>query len=534
MLRARARALNRAATSGAARRSPAGRAVGALSGGDAAADSGRPAAGRSPPAEPGTLRVPAASAAATTEDSRMNAPLPAPAADDPIRAANARHMLHPMTDPRLPLAQPPLIVERADGVHVWDVDGRRYLDGTASLWNVNVGHNRPEVKRAIVEQLDRLAYYSTFATTSNPPAIALSRRLVRLFEPERMTRVLFSSGGSDAVETAIKLARQYWKLAGEAGRTKVLSLKHGYHGVHYGGASANGNPAFRTAYEPLMPGFFQVESPYLYRNPWGETDPERLGERCVAELARTIEYQGPGTIAAFIAEPVQGAGGVIVPPPGYWPAVRALLDAHRILLVADEVVTGFGRIGAMCGARAWGVKPDLMALAKGINSGYVPLGATLLSDRVAAAWDAAPAGDPMAALMHGYTYSGHALACAAAEANLEIVEREDLPGNAAEVGAYLQQRLAGLGRFVHVGDVRGKGLMAAVELVRDRRTREAMGGGDPYVAALNRATRREGLLVRASGNRLIVSPPLVFTRAHVDELVDGLERAFESVESAAG
>jgi adenosylmethionine-8-amino-7-oxononanoate aminotransferase len=447
-----------------------------------------------------------------------------------VRAYNARHMLHPMIDPKVVAAEPPLILERGDGVHVWDLEGRRYLDTVASLWNVNIGHNRPEVKQAIVAQLDRLAYWSTFQNTSNPPAIELSARLAALFEPERMMRALFSSGGSDAVETALKIARQYWQLEGQPQRTKFISLKWGYHGVHFGGASINGNPLFRSAYEPLLPGCFQIEAPYLYRNPWGETDPARLAKRCAQELDRAIEYQGARTVAAFVAEPVQGAGGVIVPHESYWPEVRQVCDRHGVLLISDEVVTGFGRIGAMCGARAWGVVPDLMCLAKGINSGYVPLGATLLSERVAAAFDVP---GRAAALMHGYTYSGHALACAAANANLDIVEREDLPGNAARVGALLVERLAECQRYRHVGDVRGKGLMAAVELVTDRASRTPLMVGTPYVRALVGAARREGALVRVQGNRLILSPPLVFTPVHVAETMNILHAAFGAAEAAS-
>ena len=446
---------------------------------------------------------------------------------DAVRGANARHMLHPMIDPKAVAAAPPLIIERADGVHVFDIDGKRYLDTVAALWNVNVGHNRPELKRAIVDQLDRLAYYSTFQNTSNSPAIELSSRLMGLFAPEGMRKVLFSSGGSDAVETALKLARQYWQLVGKAQRTKFISLKLGYHGVHIGGASINGNPAFRQAYEPLLPGCFQIESPYLYRNPWGETDPARLAARCADELDRLIQYQGPETVAAFIAEPVQGAGGVVVPHESYWPQLRAVCDKHGVLLIADEVVTGFGRIGAMCGARAWGVAPDMMAMAKGINSGYVPLGATLINERVASAFE--QVGVP-AALMHGYTYSGHALACAAANANLQIVEAEDLPANAARVGARFNQRLGELMRYPHVGEVRGMGLMSAVELVTDRASRSPLMLGTPYAQALVATARHEGAIMRISANRLILSPPLVFTPAHVDEAMAILHAAFAAAE----
>jgi putrescine---pyruvate transaminase len=444
-----------------------------------------------------------------------------------LRQANAQHMLHPMIDPKAVAAQAPLIIEHGDGVYVTDIDGKRYLDVVASLWNVNVGHNRPEIKRAITAQLDRLSYYSTFQNTSNPPAIELSARLMSMFAPERMNKVLFSSGGSDAVETALKLARQYWQLEGKAQRTKFISLKWGYHGVHFGGASINGNPLFRVAYEPLLPGCFQVETPYLYRNPWGETDAARLAARCADELDRAIQYQGADTVAAFIAEPVQGAGGVIVPHESYWPAVRAICDKHGVLLISDEVVTGFGRIGSLCGARAWGVAPDMMAMAKGINSGYVPLGATLINERVASAFS--QPGVP-AALMHGYTYSGHALACAAANANLDIVAAEDLPGNAARVGALFNHRLRELERYAHVGEVRGLGLMAAVELVTDRASKTPLMAYTPYAQALVQAARSEGAIARVQGNRLILSPPLVFTPAHVDECLRILHAAFQHAE----
>ncbi|MDM0045634.1 aminotransferase class III-fold pyridoxal phosphate-dependent enzyme [Variovorax dokdonensis] len=445
-----------------------------------------------------------------------------------VRTGNAQHMFHPMIDPKVVRQVPPLIIERGDGVHVFDIDGKRYLDTVASLWNVNVGHNRPEITEAITAQLGKIAYYSTFQNTSNPPAIELSQRLAAMFAPEKMTKVLFSSGGSDAVETALKIARQYWKLEGQSERVKFISLKQGYHGVHFGGASINGNPAFRTAYEPLMPGCFQIESPDLYRNPWGETDPERLAARCADELERTIQYQGAHTIAAFIAEPVQGAGGVIVPPATYWPLMRKVLDKHGVLLISDEIVTGFGRIGAMCGARAWGVAPDIMAMAKGINSGYVPLGATLFNERVAQAFDKP---DVPAALMHGYTYSGHALACAAANANLAIVEAEDLPARALDVGGYLLDRLEELRRYAQVGDVRGKGLMVAVELVRDRTTKAPLTPPHAFIGALVKGAREEGAIIRVQGNRLILSPPLVFSHADVDETLRILHAAFSAAQS---
>ena len=459
----------------------------------------------------------------------MNAPLSS-AEHKAVVQPQGPAMLHPMVDPKLPERHPALRIERGDGVHVFDETGKRYLDTVASLWNVNVGHNRPEIRAAIVAQLDKLAYYSTFVNTTNAPAAELAERLMTMFAPEKMARVMFSSGGSDAVETAIKLARQYWKLEGQADRVKILSLKLGYHGVHFGGASANGNPLFRVAYEPLMPGFFQVEGPYAYRNPWHATTEEQLLAFSLAELERAIQYQGPSTIAAFMAEPVQGAGGVIVPPAGYWPGVRRILDHYGILLISDEVVTGFGRIGSLCGARAWGVAPDIMAMAKGINSGYVPLGATLINQRVADAWKRE---HPLAAVMHGYTYSGHPLACAAANANLDIVVSEDLPANAAVVGDYMLERLRQFDRYPMVGDIRGKGLMAALELVKDRNTRQPLMLAEPAAQKLVQVAREEGAIVRIQGNRLILSPPLVFTRAHVDAMVQILHTAFAQAQAVA-
>jgi adenosylmethionine-8-amino-7-oxononanoate aminotransferase len=443
-----------------------------------------------------------------------------------LRALNARHLVHPMADPRTVHERPPLILVSGEGCWLTDIDGKRYLDTAAGLWNINVGHGRAEVKAAIVAQLDQLAYYPVQGH-SNPPAIELSKRLADLFAWEGMTRVLFSSGGGDACETAIKLARQYWKLVGEPGRVKIISLKYGYHGTHYGGLSANGNPHYRQAYEPLMPGFHQVESPFLFRNPWTQ-DPDELARLCATMLEREIVYQGQGTVAAFLAEPIQGAGGLIIPPAGYWPLVREICDRHGVLLIADEVITAFGRPGAMSGCRLWGVKPDIMALAKGINAGYVPLGATLWGERVAAAWDRA---DPLSPIMHGYTYSGHALACAAANATLDIVVKEDLPGNAERQGGYLLELLADLPeRHPFVGEVRGRGLMIAVELVKDRATRAPFVATDTIAQRITDIGRAHGVLLRMAGpTRIALSPPLVMTRTETDLLAERLRATLDDV-----
>ena len=441
---------------------------------------------------------------------------------------SAVHHWHPMADPRTAEQSSPLVFERAEGVYIYDTDGRRYLDSQGGLWCVNVGHGREEVKQAITAQLDKLPYYTTFGDTSNLPVMELAQRLTRMLEPEGMQRVFFSSGGSDANETALKLARQYWKLSGEAQRTKFISLKQGYHGVHFGGTSIGGQMYMRSMYEPVLPGCFQVDTPWLYRNPYTE-DPVELGKICADLLEREIVHQGPHTVAAFIAEPVQGAGGVIVPPDNYWPLIREVCDKYGVLLIADEVVTGFGRTGNMFGCRGWGVRPDIMCLAKGINSGYVPLGATVVNERVRRAWNS---DHPLSAILHGYTYSGHPVACAAANAALQIVEDEHLPENAARVGNYCLAKFQN--EFADndfVGDIRGKGLMMAIELVADKSLKEPFMPGDPFLELIQDLTRKEGLLIRNLGSNLIISPPLVFTIENVDEMTDMIANAFNRAKS---
>jgi putrescine---pyruvate transaminase len=431
---------------------------------------------------------------------------------------------HPMAHPNEAATRQPIRIVRGDGCYVIDDRGNRLVDGVAGLWNVNVGHNRSEVKAAIVAQLEELEYFQLFDGASHPRAEELSRRVIELLRPEGMSRVIFSSGGSDAVETALKIARQYWRLCGQAERVKFISLKQGYHGTHFGGASVNGNTVFRRNYEPLLPGCFHIETPWTYRNPFTE-DPDELAHICATLLEREIVFQSPDTVAAFIAEPIQGAGGVIVPPASYWPMIRKVCDKYDVLLIADEVVTGFGRSGSMFGSRLWGVKPDIVCLAKGISSGYIPLGATAFNERIAAAFakDQSFAG----AIMHGYTYSGHPVACAAALASLGIVVKENLPANAATQGDFLLQSLKPFEqRFAAVGEVRGKGLMLALDLVVDKKTREPI---DPQLGYANRvaaAARAAGAMVRPVGTKIILSPPLVLQRAHAEQLVAALEQAF--------
>nr|WP_302057878.1 aminotransferase class III-fold pyridoxal phosphate-dependent enzyme [Paraburkholderia sp. CNPSo 3272] len=447
---------------------------------------------------------------------------------DELKAANAKYLWHPMAHPQAMIDTPPDIITRGEGSWIWDADGKKLLDGVGGLWSVNLGFGRTEIRDAIVSQLDELPYYNTFRGTTHPRAIELSARLVGMMEADGVSSVFFSSGGSDAVEGALKLARQYWKIKGQADRTKFISLKQGYHGVHFGGMSVNGNTNFRRAYEPLLPGCFHIDTPWVYRNPYTE-DPVKLGEICAQLLEREIQFQGPDTVAAFIAEPVQGAGGVIVPPANYWPLVREICDKYGVLLIADEVVTGFGRTGQLFGTRLWNVKADLWCLAKGISSGYVPLGATAISQKVA---DAFRAGDAsMAAISHGYTYSAHPVAAAAALAALDLLERENVAANAAEQGAYLHQRLAELGKQSRlIGDARGVGLMACLEMVADKTTKAPFGRGAKEVSRVAREAYDRGLMVRTSGPNIILSPALTINRQEIDFMCDVLEASFKAVE----
>jgi putrescine---pyruvate transaminase len=446
-----------------------------------------------------------------------------------LKTENTLHLLHPMAHPGTARDAPPDIIVRGDGSWIWDVDGNRLIDGVGGLWCANLGFGRKEIRDAIVAQLDELPFYNTFRGATHPRAIELSQRLTGLMAEDGVAAVHFSSGGSDAVEGALKLARQYWKLRGQGDRTKFISLRQGYHGVHFGGMSVNGNTGFRRAYEPLLPGCFHVDTPWLYRNPYTQ-DAEKLGQICAELLEREIIFQGPDTVAAFIAEPVQGAGGVIVPPANYWPLVRQICDRHGVLLIADEVVTGFGRTGHLFGTRLWGVKADLWCLAKGISSGYIPLGATAVSAKVMAPFNS---GDPvLGTINHGYTYGSHPVAAAAALATLDVLERDNIPARAAREGEYFLARLHDMEkRFRLVGDVRGVGMMAGIELVADKRTRAPFARGAPELARVHRETYKRGAMIRLSGANIILSPALTIERSQIDLLCDALEGAFAAVEA---
>ncbi|WP_299897505.1 aminotransferase class III-fold pyridoxal phosphate-dependent enzyme [uncultured Ruegeria sp.] len=438
-----------------------------------------------------------------------------------LKENNARYFWHPMAHPADSRKNPPTILSGGEGVSIMDVDGHRALDAVGGLWNVNLGYSCEPVKRAIADQLNALPYYSTFRGTSNDKAIELSYELAQFFEPDGLTRAFFTSGGSDSVEIALKLARQYHKVRGEAGRTKFISLKQGYHGTHFAAASVNGNQKFRAVYEPMMPGCYHVPAPWTYRNPFDETDPERLAQLCVKALEAEIAFQGASTVAAFIMEPVLGAGGVIPPHKSFMPMVREVCSRHGILLISDEIITAFGRTGSESGARHWGVQPDIMTTAKAITNGYFPFGAAMISGAVAEVFESDTTG--LASVDQGYTYSGHPVGAAAALAALSEINRLRIWENAAARGDEL---FAGLQKLADkhdaIGDVRGgEGLMCALELVSDRATKAPIAKHLPL--QVQKAAYEDGVMVRVSGNNIILSPPLIVTSEEVTKILSALD-----------
>ncbi len=444
--------------------------------------------------------------------------------DNFLTENNARHLWHPMGAPADSHSTPPKIIKGAEGVNITDIDGHSTVDAVGGLWCVNLGYSNDVVKEAIAKQLYDLPYYSAFAGTSNPPAIEASYAVREFFAEDGMSRVFFTSGGSDSVETALRLSRQYHRLRGEPTRTKFISLKKGYHGTHFGGASVNGNNRFRINYEPLLPGCFHLPSPYPYRNPFNETDPAQLAQNIAAAFEDEIAFQDPKTIAAFIMEPIQGAGGVIVPDASFMKLMREICDRHGILMISDEVITGFGRTGDWSGARHWGVQPDMMTTAKGITSGYFPVGACMVGDKVADVFENDQTGE--AGIFHGYTYSAHPVGSAAVIATLAETTRLDLKTNAAARGTQLFEGVKKLAeKYDIIGDVRGgHGLMTGIELVSDAAAKTPMDMAT--MKKIHEATYQAGSMVRLGAHNILMSPPLTISEDEVDTILSALDTGF--------
>jgi adenosylmethionine-8-amino-7-oxononanoate aminotransferase len=434
---------------------------------------------------------------------------------DDLLARDRAHLIHPQHDRAT-----------CDAAHVWvkgegalltDASGRQYLDGLAGLWNVIAGHGRTELAEAARDQMIALAFVSGYAGSSNPRAIELGERLAALAYPS-INRFFFTSGGAEANETAIKIARSYWKLRGKPAKTKVISRELGYHGVTLAAMSATGLSAYWPRFEPRVPGFLHIPSPYPYRY-------RGSGVAAANELEQAILREGADTVAMFLAEPVQGVGGVIVPQDDYFARVRAICDEHDVLFAADEVITGFGRTGRMFALEHWGVEPDLVQFAKGITSGYFPFGGVGLSDEIAAALesDSTP-------WMHAFTYSAHPVGCAVALSMLTILERDALPSRAAALGQRLLERLrAALGDHPNVGDIRGLGLMCAVEFVQDRGTKAEFPASAKVGTRINAEAQQRGLFSRSRGDIYMLAPPFIITTEQIDRIVDILAGSVRSV-----
>lgn len=442
---------------------------------------------------------------------------------------DVRSLLHPSTSIADHLANGPRIMVSGEGVHVTDIDGNRYIDGAAGLWCVNVGYGRQEIIDAIARQGSSLPFFHSFTSMSNEPSIRLADRILR-WTPEGMSKVFFGSGGSDANDTNVKLVWYYNNLRGLPKKKKIISRNRGYHGVTVAAGSLTGLPINHEAFDLPLPTMRHTHSVDSYRErPEGMTDAQ-FSAHLANELEKLILAEGPDTVAAFIAEPVMGTGGVLPPPEGYFQAIQTVLDKYDMLMIADEVICGFGRLGAPFGSHKYGIRPDIMTMAKGLSSGYLPLSASVIGDRI---WDVLRDTAPkMGGFGHGFTYSAHPLCAAAAMANLDIVEREDLVGNAARAGARLKQHLKDeLGDHPLVGDIRGEGLMLGLELVADRATKAELPLSLKVGGRIMAKGYENGILVRALPHRTVIamSPPLTFTDSNIEELVAGLKRSLLSV-----
>jgi L-2,4-diaminobutyrate transaminase len=423
----------------------------------------------------------------------------------------------------------PTIVETGKGIRIQDATGKEFIDGFAGLYCVNVGYGRTEVAEAIARQAYRLAYYHSYAAHTTDELAILSDRLVRM-APGKMSKVFYGMSGSDANETNAKLVWYYNNLRGKPKKKKIISRERGYHGSSVISGSMTGMSFYHDYMDLPVPGIIHTGVPHYY---WGaepgETE-KAFSARRAAELDALIEREGADTVGALIAEPVLGTGGITPPPAGYWAAIQAVLKKHDVLLIADEVITGFGRTGSMFGSQRYGIEPDLITIAKGLTSGYFPLSSSIVGEKIYQVMqEAAPR---IGAFSHGYTYSGHPIGAAAANAVLDIVEDENLPGNAQQVGEYFQKRLTStFAQMSIVGEVRGVGLMGAIEFVADRERKTQFDVGLKVGARVSKAARARGLIARAMphGDILGFAPPLVTTRKEVDEIVEIAEAAVREV-----
>lgn len=435
------------------------------------------------------------------------------------------HLIHPLHN-RATHESAAHVWVKGEGAMLTDADGQEYIDGLSGLWNVVAGHGRKELGEAAAKQMDTLGYCSGYAGSTNPPAIELAERLAGMTYPS-IHRFFFTSGGGESSESSFKTARYYWKLKGKPEKTKVISRQWGYHGVTLAAMSATGISSYWPMFEPRVPGFLHIPSPYPYRYevPADEPVGTTPGVAAANELEKMILAEGPETVGMFLAEPVQGAGGVIVPQDDYFPRIREICDKYEVLFASDEVITGFGRTGKMFGLEHWGVEPDIIQYAKAITSGYFPFGGIGVNNEIA---DVLDSGESV--WMHAFTYSAHPVGCAVAMKNIDIIESENFVGQSAEKGALLLDCLKSeLADHPHVGDVRGLGLMAAVEIVKDKATKEEFPAAEKTGIRVHQATQERGLFSRLRGDVYCIAPPVVTSESTLKQIATILRESIESV-----
>jgi putrescine aminotransferase len=449
-----------------------------------------------------------------------------------LAAVDRLHLIHSLHHPA-DLSDPILCVS-GQGVTVRDEGGKEYIAGLSGLWNVNVGHGRSELAEAAATQMKQLAYFSGYAGSTTVPSIKLAQRLIEL--APGMGAVFFTSGGAEANESAFKTARYFWKVRGQSGKIKIIAREHGYHGVTLQAMSATGIAAYSKMFEPKVPGFLHIQTCYPYRFRGAKPD-ETVGQAAARELEEAILREGPETVAAFIGEPIHGAGGVIYPTEDYWPLVREICTRYNVLLLTDEIVTGFGRTGRWFGLDHWNVKPDILSFAKGVTSGYVPLGGIIMSKGIKEVLELVEPGNRW---MHGFTNSGHPTCCAVALRNIEIIQSEGLLDRSATMGDFLFRSLKdAFADHPNAGDIRGgKGLIAAVEFVEDRETKRNFPSDEKIGARIQEEMKTNGLITRtrpaagdhlAPGDEVLFAPPLIITEAEIERMVAVFREAVRTV-----
>jgi putrescine aminotransferase len=447
-------------------------------------------------------------------------PLP-PRSHAEYQAIDSAHHLHPFTNLKALQERGSRVITNAHGVYLYDADGQRILDGMAGLWCVNLGYGRSELVNAAAHQMQQLAYYNNFFNTSHPPAIELSKLLAQI-APPNMSRVFFTNSGSEANDTAVRIVRRYWELRAQPERQIIISRNNAYHGSTIASASLGGMAAMHAQGGSPIAGIEHIEQPYWYAL-GGRLSPDEFGLRAANWLRSRIEALGPKRVAAFIAEPIQGAGGVIVPPDSYWPEISRICKEFGILLIIDEVICGFGRLGSWFGSQYYGIEPSLISFAKGLSSGYLPIGGVLLADKIAEVLI-----EQGGEFHHGFTTSGHPTCAALAIENINILRREKIIERVRDdIGPYFQQRLRELLDHELVGEVRGVGLIAAIQMCADKRNRAPFAHVGEAGSLCRDHSFRLGLVMRAVGDSMVLSPPLTITHEQVDELLNKARAALD-------